>query len=99
MIETHKRSLIKAISWRVVATFTTMGIVFVFTRKFVLTLEVGVLEVLLKMFFYYIHERFWEKIKWGKMSHPLEILKVKKNINEDDLKKIKEQLKNMGYMD
>ena len=76
MIEAHHRSIVKAVSWRFVATLTTMSIVFIFTRKFVLTIEVGILEVLSKMLFYYIHERVWAKIKWGKVSHPLEDLKV-----------------------
>ncbi len=99
MIETHKRSIIKALSWRIIATFTTMGVVFIFTKKLILTLEVGFLEVTLKMLFYYLHERLWEKIKWGKETHPLEILRVKKNIDAEDMEKIKKQLKSMGYMD
>ena len=60
------RSILKAISWRVVATLTTITIVYLFTRKFVLSLEVGGLEVILKIIFYYTHERIWESIDFGK---------------------------------
>jgi uncharacterized membrane protein len=69
MQERHRRSLIKAISWRVLATFATMTIVFIFTRKWVLSLEVGALEVVLKLLLYYAHERFWGRVKWGKTVH------------------------------
>jgi len=28
--------------------------------------SIAVIEVITKMFFYYFHERIWNKIKWGK---------------------------------
>ena len=65
-IERKRRSMTKAISWRTLATLTTMLIVFIFTRKFELTLLVGGLDVILKMILYYYHERIWNKILWGK---------------------------------
>lgn len=34
--EAHKRTVAKAICWRIIATLTTMIIVFLFTRKFIL---------------------------------------------------------------
>jgi len=99
MVDSHKRSVIKAVSWRVIATFTTMSIVFIFTRELVLSLEVGVCEVLAKMSFYYFHERIWDKVKWGKMPHPLEKLKVTRQLDTRDMDKIKQQLQDMGYLD
>jgi uncharacterized membrane protein len=86
-------------SWRIVATLTTMGIVFVITRKFVLMLEVGLLDIIAKLIFYYLHERAWGKIKWGKVEHPLEVLAVKKQLAPEDLERVKGQLKDMGYID
>ena len=62
------RSIAKSISWRIIATLTTMALVFFFTRKFVLALELGFLEVVLKVLFFYSHERFWNKIEWGKLN-------------------------------
>lgn len=66
MIERKRRSITKAISWRVLATLTTMVIVFAFTSKLDLTLIVGGLDVVIKMVLYYLHERTWNKIFWGK---------------------------------
>ncbi len=65
MSESHKRSLAKTISWRIIATTTTMTLVFIFTGELTLSLGVGALEVVTKMFFYYIHERLWNKSLWG----------------------------------
>lgn len=62
IVETHTRTVIKAISWRVVATCISMTIVFILTRKIILTLEFGVIEVLAKLTFYYLHDRTWQKV-------------------------------------
>jgi len=66
MKETHLRSFLKGITWRIIATLTTMILVFIFTGNFVLTLSVGSLEIISKLIFYYLHERVWNRIKWGR---------------------------------
>jgi len=66
MAEYRKRSLVKAISWRVIATLTTMSLVFLFTGELILAMGVGVLDVISKLILYYGHERLWNLIKWGK---------------------------------
>ena len=99
MVEAHRRSVVKAISWRFIATLITMAIVFLITRKEILMLEVGILDMVAKMMFYYLHERVWGKIKWGKVTHPLEALGVKRELSPEDLEKVKAQLKSLGYMD
>ena len=66
MKDTHTRSIAKAISWRVVATVTTMVLVLIFTGNFALTLGIGVFDLLSKLVFYYGHERVWNAITWGK---------------------------------
>ena len=71
MIEQRTRSIFKALSWRIFATLTTMIIVFIFTRQWVLSLSVGVLEVTSKLVLYYFHERIWNRITWGKKNLPV----------------------------
>lgn len=97
--EKHTRTVAKAICWRAVATLTTMTIVFLFTRRFILTLGVGFAEVITKMIFYYLHERIWNKISWGKDKHPLSSLHVKKELEPEDMEKLKSYLKELGYLD
>ena len=62
MKNTRKITLLKTITWRMVATATTMLLVFIFTGELSLMLEVGLLEVSLKMLFYYLHERAWSRV-------------------------------------
>jgi len=72
--ETKKRSILKAISWRTWATMTTALIVFIFTGEFALAITVGLLEVFAKMGLYFFHERFWQKVRWGKQDVPAFVL-------------------------
>ena len=64
--EEHKRSALKTISWRIIATSTTMFLVYVFTGQWGLTAGVGIGDVLLKMIFYFLHERGWNRVKFGR---------------------------------
>jgi len=97
--ETHTRTVIKAISWRVIASMTTMTIIYVLTREWVLTLGAGLVEASSKMLFYYVHERAWGKIGWGKQKHPLENIQVTRELEPQDREKIEQQLRDLGYMD
>ena len=63
--EKHSRSVVKALSWRVIATLTTMTAVFIISGEIILALEVGALEASAKLLFYYLHERAWGNISWG----------------------------------
>jgi len=66
--ESHLRSLIKGISWRVIATTDTILIVLLITCLFgecsiENALKIGASEFLLKLLIYYIHERVWQKFR------------------------------------
>jgi uncharacterized membrane protein len=65
-METHTRSLAKAISWRIFATLTTVLLVFVFTGNLVVSESVGLAELVSKIVIYYVHERVWNLIGFGK---------------------------------
>ena len=69
MDEFRKRSFVKTISWRVIATSITMSLVFLLTGELTLATSVGALDVISKLIFYYGHERLWNLIKWGKHKH------------------------------
>ena len=64
----RKRSLAKAISWRFIATITGALIVYALIGEFEAAGQFMVADVILKLMFYYIHERGWEKLKWGRES-------------------------------
>jgi adenylylsulfate kinase len=64
--ETNQRSIVKGISWRVVATTTTILIVYFFFDRLDLAIAAGMIETVLKVGLYWAHERAWFKIRWGK---------------------------------
>jgi adenylylsulfate kinase len=64
--ETNKRSITKGISWRVIATGTTIVIVYLFFGRLDLAIATGMIETVLKVALYWAHERAWFKIRWGK---------------------------------
>lgn len=64
--ETNTRSIVKGISWRFFATATTILIVYLFFGRLDLAIAAGLLETVAKIFLYYLHERGWQKIKFGR---------------------------------
>lgn len=64
--DTNKRSIVKGISWRIIATSTTILIVYFFFGRLDLAIAAGVIETVLKVALYWAHERAWFKIKWGR---------------------------------
>jgi uncharacterized membrane protein len=69
-METHVRSLAKAISWRIVATLTTMLLVFAFTGNLAISGGVGLTELVTKVVIYYVHERIWNAVSFGRIKKP-----------------------------
>lgn len=61
--ETHMRSILKGLTWRLVASCTTMSIAWYITGKVELALEIGFIEVFAKVAIYYVHERIWANIR------------------------------------
>jgi len=64
--ETNKRSIAKGISWRIIATTTTIIIVYLFFGRLDLAIATGMIETVLKVGLYWFHERLWFKVRWGK---------------------------------
>ncbi|NPA03854.1 MAG: adenylyl-sulfate kinase [Epsilonproteobacteria bacterium] len=64
--ETNLRSIVKGITWRAVATGTTMGIVYLFFGNLELAVATGLLETIAKIGLYWGHEKVWQRVKWGK---------------------------------
>ena len=65
MYESHIRSILKGFTWRIIASITTMVVVYVITGDLALVASVGLVDVVVKVFFYYLHERTWGRVKWG----------------------------------
>jgi len=64
--DSPQRSILKALSWRILATITTMSITWIATGSLDWALVVGAFDVVIKLILYYLHERLWTNIQWGK---------------------------------
>ncbi|CDX24240.1 conserved hypothetical protein [Mesorhizobium sp. ORS 3324] len=65
-MDTHSRSFIKALSWRATGTVDTMIISLVVTGSVKLAAAIGGTEVVTKSLLFYLHERAWLKIPYGR---------------------------------
>ena len=66
--DTHTRSVAKAVSWRILGTLATSALVFIFTRRWALSLFVGALEFVSKIGLYWMHERVWDRLSYGRVQ-------------------------------
>ena len=68
--ETNARSVAKALSWRILGTVATSALVFIFTGRLVLSLAVGGVEFVSKIGLFWVHERVWNRLRFGKKQVP-----------------------------
>lgn len=61
------RSLAKSISWRATGTMDTIVVSWLVTGELMMALSIGGVEVVTKMVLYYLHERFWNRVSWGRV--------------------------------
>jgi adenylylsulfate kinase len=64
--ETNIRSIAKGVSWRFVATSTTMIIVYLFFGNLELAIATGLMETVAKIALYWGHEKIWQRVRWGR---------------------------------
>ncbi|MCH2436494.1 MAG: DUF2061 domain-containing protein [Candidatus Thalassarchaeum sp.] len=60
-----KRSLVKTLTWRFIASTDTVIIARVLTGSWTVGLSIASIEIVTKMILYYLHERGWSKWDWG----------------------------------
>lgn len=69
-MESHARSIIKALSWRVIATVVTFLVAWIFTGTIDMAIKIGLLDTSIKLAAYYFHERAWIRLNFGKLQQP-----------------------------
>jgi len=65
-METTRRSIVKAISWRILATIITTVIALAMTGKWEFAATIGLADTFTKFFIYFGHERAWNRIPYGR---------------------------------
>ena len=65
LTDSKARSIIKAFTWRIIATLTTIIIAYYITGETEVALSIGAIEFFSKFIIYYIHERLWLLVPRG----------------------------------
>lgn len=69
-METHLRSIAKAVSWRIGGTTVTFAVTLLISGQMGLAAKIGLLDTLVKVGAFYIHERLWHRVSFGKVKPP-----------------------------
>lgn len=64
-METHRRSIVKAASYRLFATSLVFAVAFVYTGQIGSSAKIGLTAAVGKTVLYYLWERLWSNIQWG----------------------------------
>lgn len=64
--ETKRRSLVKSVTWKVIATAITFFTLWFFTKEIIISAGITAVEASIGLISFFIHERAWNKVSWGK---------------------------------
>lgn len=68
MREKPARSILKGVTWRILATADTFVISYLITKQFTFAISISLIEVVTKLLLYFVHERAWNKINFGRKT-------------------------------
>ena len=69
-MDSFYRSMVKTLSWRVLAVIITTSVAWIVTGEKVFAATIGIADTVIKLFVYYGHERIWNRIHFGKIKPP-----------------------------
>lgn len=64
-MDTNRRSLAKAISWRITASLATFIISLVVAADFSVAGTIAAIQLVVNFILYFLHERLWNRVSWG----------------------------------
>lgn len=64
--EAHTRSFAKAVSWRATGSVDTFVLSWLITGSVTLAGSIASVEMITKIILYYLHERAWSFVPWGR---------------------------------
>ena len=98
MKDTNRRSLTKALSWRLTATIVLGTISYIFTGSMAETASITIVYNLIQILVYYLHERGWERILWGKKPD-VTCFPHANELPPEELAQMREHLQQLGYIE
>ena len=69
-MESHYRSIVKAITWRAGGTIVTFGVAWILTGSIGFSAKMGLLDTMVKIGVFYFHERLWNRLNFGRSKPP-----------------------------
>ncbi len=69
--ETRKRSLVKAISYRAIIVCLDFLAIYIFTHKADVAFGFMIVSNIYTTVGYFLHERFWARVRWGMGPKPV----------------------------
>lgn len=83
------KSIVKTITWRIIASATTFVIAMLFFRDDPNAAQkatgVALTESVIKMFLYFFHERAWAQLRWGRM---MVVIRRNTRLSQKSIKRI-----------
>jgi uncharacterized membrane protein len=65
-MSTKKRSLAKSLTWRIIAVLSTFVVGYILSGSIAFAAGLSFLSNLINFVLYYVHERVWLRVEWGK---------------------------------
>ena len=66
MSDTAGRSMVKTISWRLTGSGATFLISYLIAGDFAVAGTIAVIQLISNTVLYFVHERLWNRTKWGR---------------------------------
>ena len=66
MSESNTRSLVKTVTWRLTGSSATFLISYLISNNLSMSGTIAVIQLTANTVLYYLHERIWNKLNWGK---------------------------------
>lgn len=67
MGSTLERSFIKGLIWEIVSFVIVIFAVYLVYGNLAMSIQFSIILTLIKIPIFFLHERIWKKIKWGKI--------------------------------
>ena len=98
-MDTPARSWAKSLTWRIFGILLLGVISYLTTRDWKSMALITVIFHGSRLVLYYVHERIWERVDWGRVRHPLAALPVDRELTPEDMDVVREKLRSLGYID
>jgi len=70
-MDKNVRSIAKTATWRVIGIGTTLGVTYLLTGSIGISLAVAGVREGIAILGYFIHERIWNRVRWGTTDEPI----------------------------